>query len=418
MEKTSQKQIQIPHNFSPRSYQLKYLQSKCRFKIIVYHRRGGKSKVAFNEQIRKAQITKGVYYYIFPTYRQAKQVIFDKLIGEHVPPEIILKRNDSELAIYYKNGSIQRFVGCEDIDKHRGVSPIDVVFDEYSEMNPKMWEAIIQPILRENGGTATFCFTPKGKNHAYALIQKTKDNPDWFYDIQTVYDTEGLPPEEVQKAKEETPEALFRQEYLCSFEDGAGMFFRGVRQCIDSNTSYEIVPSHPFNLGIDLAKYNDWTVLTPFDKTNMRVFPQDRFNQVDWNLQEARIGMCALKHNNALLRVDSTGVGDPIAEGLRRIGLNMDDDSSFKFTSTSKINLLNNLAILIEQRKITLPNDDGLINELESIKITYENGVFKAETPSGMTDDRVMSLALAVWKVSEPVVYQDESFALYTTRYR
>lgn len=414
---TTQKKIQIPYNFKPRAYQLKYLKSKARFKIIVYHRRAGKSKVALNEQIRKAQITKGVYYYILPTYRQAKQVIFDSLITEHVPPEIVTKRNDSELAIYYKNGSIQRFVGCEDIDKHRGIAPIDVVFDEFSEMNPEIWTAIIQPVLRENKGTATFCFTPKGKNHAWALIQSIRDNTDWYYDIQTVYDTNALSPEEIEKAKNEMPEALFRQEFLCSFEDGAGMYFRNVRNVVDTSGEYEILPSHMFNVGIDLAKYNDWTVITPFDKVAMRAYPQDRFNQVDWNLQKARIGMAAFKYNNALLRVDSTGVGDPIFDDLVQMRLNVDDDSSFKFTQTSKINLLNNLAILIEQRKITIPNDEGLIAELESIRIKYDNGVFKAETPNGMTDDRVMSLALAVWKVNEPVQIENENFTLYTTSY-
>jgi len=51
----------------------------------------------------------GVCYYVLPTYRQAKQVVWDALISDHVPLDMIAKRNDSELAIYYKNGVIQRF---------------------------------------------------------------------------------------------------------------------------------------------------------------------------------------------------------------------------------------------------------------------------------------------------------------------
>ncbi len=90
------------------------------------------------------------------------------MVKEHIPNEIIEKKNDSELAIYYKNGSIQRFVGCENPDAHRGVNPCDVVFDEYSEEAEEIWTAIFQPILRENKGTATFIFTPKGK-YVYVL---------------------------------------------------------------------------------------------------------------------------------------------------------------------------------------------------------------------------------------------------------
>ena len=161
----------IPSNYKARSYQEAYHNNSKRFKIAVWHRRSGKSKAALNEQVRKSQVRKGIYYYFLPTYRQAKTVIWDALVKEHVPLEIVDKRNDSELAIYYKNGSIQRFVGCEDVDAHRGANPIDVVFDEYSEMNEKIWTVVIQPVLRENKGTATFIYTPKGQNHSWKLLQ-------------------------------------------------------------------------------------------------------------------------------------------------------------------------------------------------------------------------------------------------------
>ena len=129
----------------------------------------------------RALEVKGIYYYFLPTYRQAKAVIWDALVSEYIPKEVIESKNESELTIKYKNGSIQRFCGCEDIDKHRGINPIDVVFDEYSEIKEEMWTAIIQPVLRENHGSATFIFTPKGKNHSWKLLQMAKENDDWLY---------------------------------------------------------------------------------------------------------------------------------------------------------------------------------------------------------------------------------------------
>lgn len=414
---TDNKTITIPYQFSPRDYQLNFLASPKRFKVAVYHRRAGKSKTALNNQIRKALLTKGIYYYILPTYRQAKAVIWDSLINEHVPPEVVLKKNDSELAIYYKNGSIQRFVGCEDIDKHRGISPIDVVFDEYSEMNEEMWTGIIQPVLRENGGTATFIFTPKGKNHSWKLLESAKQDPtNWYWDVKTVYDTNGLSKEEIEEAKKNTPEALFKQEYLCSFEDGAGTFFRNVNHCVYDHTQTELGEYGNFQLGIDLAKYSDWTVITPFNLNTFHVYPQDRFNQVDWRLQKARIEASARKYNNALIRVDSTGIGDPVAEDLQAQGLNFDDQSSFKFTEQSRSNLLNNLAILLEQMRIKIPNDPGLIFELEAVQYgRSDTGKLKIIT--GTTDDRVMSLALAVWGIRNPVTITNEDFNLYKDSY-
>lgn len=395
-------QITIPHNYQPRDYQLEALKSPARFKIMVWHRRGGKSKTVLNEQIAKTQIKKGIYYYFLPTYKQAKQVIWDSLIKDHIPMEIVEKKNDSELAIYYKNGSIQRFVGCEDIDKHRGINPIDVVFDEYSEMSEEIWTAIVQPVLRENKGSATFIFTPKGKNHAWKLVQMAKDNPDWFVSIKGIYDTYALDEDEIEKAKKETPEALFRQEYQCSFEEGAGQFFRGIKEClwdIDGTP----VEGNRYQIGVDLAKYQDWTVITPFCLNTFEVLPQDRFNQVDWNLQKSRIQTACYKYYRGEIEIDGTGVGDPIVEDLKKMGLPI-RDNGFKFTETSRTQLLNNLAILIEQRKIKLPRDEGLISELESFRyILGEKGKVKIACPEGLHDDRVMSLALAVWGQADPI---------------
>jgi hypothetical protein len=76
----------------------------------------------------------------------------------------------------------------------------------------------------------------------------------------------------------------------------------------------------------------------------------------------------------------------------------------FKFTESSRMNLLNNLAILLEQDKIRIPDDEGLLTELEAFQYSLtERGKIKVTVPDGMTDDRVMSLALSVWGVREPI---------------
>jgi hypothetical protein len=403
--------IQIPYQYRPKTYQLEYLKAPQRFKICVWHRRAGKSKTALNEQIRKTQLKKGVYYVFAPTYRQAKSIYFDTLVKEHVPREIVEKINESELAIYYKNGSIQRFAGCEDVDKHRGINPIDVIFDEFSEEPEEIWTAVIQPVLRENHGTATFIFTPKGKNHSWRLLQMARDNPaEWFTSVKTVADTDTFTKDELEEIKRNTPQSLYEQEYMCSFVEGAGQFFRRIRQ-----NTYEPKPlpdNGDFQLGVDLAKYQDWTVITPFNLNFFIVYPQDRFNQVDWNLQKARIEATARRHTSvdgnqsALIWPDSTGVGDPVVEDLKARGLRIggENGEGFKFTETSRLNLLNNLAILLEQDKIKIPNDEGLIGELESFKYELtERGKIRVGVPENMHDDRVMSLALSVWGATERV---------------
>lgn len=410
-------EIQIPFHYRPRTYQLPLLESPARFKIAVWHRRSGKSKTALNQQIAKTQLRKGVYYYILPTYRQAKQVIWDSLIKEHLPLEIIDKRNDSELAIYYKNGSIQRFVGGEDPDKHRGVGAIDVVFDEFSEMKEEIWTAIFQPILRENKGTATFIFTPKGKNHSWKLLQQAKDSSEWFTSILGVKDTNIFTQQELEEIKRITPQVLYEQEYEVSFIDNAGQYFRRIRNNIykPENETQE----GDFQIGVDLAKYQDWTVITPFNLNNFRVYPQDRFNQVDWNLQKARIQVAYLKFKGRVqVCIDATGVGDPIVEDLRRDGINIPRtpfDHAFKFTERSREELLKHLAILFEQDKIKIPQDEGLIEELESMRYELTEGGIKVRVPAGLNDDRIMSLALAVYGHNTPERFYGAEEVIYET---
>lgn len=357
-----------------------------------------------NKQIMKivGRTEPGVCYYVLPTYRQAKQVIWDALINDHVPQEIIEKKNDSELAIYYKNGVIQRFIGSEDYDKHRGTNPFDVVFDEYAEQSEQIWLAIFQPVLMENGGTATFGFTPKGKNHAWKLTQMAKDNPLWFVSEKGVKDTQVFQKEELDEVRRNTPSALFAQEYEIAFNEAAGQFFRRIHENLYDKEQQQ--PEYgDFQLGVDLAKYQDFTVITPFNLNTFRAYPQDRFNQIDWNLQKARIEAAALRYK-ARVKIDATGVGDPVVEDLKSRGLNISDDDAIKFTEASRMNLLNHLAMLLEQDKIQIPNDEGLITELESFQYSLSPlGKIKVGVPEGLHDDRVFSLALAVNGVSQPI---------------
>jgi len=336
----------------------------------------------------------------------SKQTLWDALVKLHIPDEIVLKKNDSELAVYYKNGSIQRFVGCEDVDKHRGVDAIDVVFDEYSEMKEEIWTAIFQPILRENKGTATFIFTPKGKNHSWKLVQMAKDNPEWFVSILGVKDTKIFTDKELDEIKKNTPQVLYQQEYEVSFVDNAGQYFRRIRENI--YIPKELPMEGDFQIGADLAKYQDWTVITPFNLNTFKVYQQDRFNQIDWNLQKARIQVASLKYKgNVAVCLDATGIGDPIVEDLRREGMNIPEfpfNHAFKFTQKSREDLLRHLAMLLEQDKIKIPNDEGLISELESMRYELsDGGTLKIRVPEGMTDDRIFSLALAVYGQNEKI---------------
>jgi hypothetical protein len=98
-----------------------------------------------------------------------------------------------------------------------------------------------------------------------------------------------------------------------------------------------------------------------------------------------------------------TGVGDPIYEALRKEGCRVEP---YPFTSKSKSSLVENLSMMLEERRIVLPRveiwPEG-IDELESYEFSVSDaGNVRTSAPSGMHDDCVMALGLAAWQVRKP----------------
>lgn len=170
----------------------------------------------------------GTYYYFLPTYNQGRKVIWDGIdrdgmkFLDHFPEEIIQSKNNTEMKILTKFGSLFQIIGTDNYDAIRGTNPIGCVFSEYPWQNPVVWE-IVRPILRENKGWAIFLYTPQGHNHGYQLLEMAKRNKDkWFSQVLTVDDTKVITREEInQERVEGMPENLLQQEYYCSFEAAA-----------------------------------------------------------------------------------------------------------------------------------------------------------------------------------------------------
>lgn len=161
---------------------------------------------------------------MFPTYAQAKKVLWDgrdrngfPFMG-HFPREVVKNKNETELRVELINNSAVQLIGTDNIDSVVGTNPLGCVFSEYAVQDPRAWD-YIRPILRENGGWAVFNFTPRGKNHGYQLYQMARNNPEWFAEILTVADTGAISIADIEKERAEgMSEELIQQEFHCSFE--------------------------------------------------------------------------------------------------------------------------------------------------------------------------------------------------------
>jgi len=289
--------ISLPYKFKPLKHQELFLDawdSGIKRMIIVWHRRAGKDKVCFANLPKKMFEKKAAYFYLAPTYKQGKKIIWDnidndgfKMLG-HIPKELIKNKNENEMKIELTNGSYVQVVGTDNVDNILGSNPYGCVFTEYSIHQENVWN-LIRPILAFNGGWAIFNFTPRGTNHAYKLLEQAKGNSIWFTQILTVDDTKLLSKEDLEEERRQMPNDLFQQEYYCKFVDGASQFFKGIEKCIYKEPYEEPENGHTYQMGVDLAKMNDYTVITPFDLNDFRVGKQEVFNQIDYNLQKSKI---------------------------------------------------------------------------------------------------------------------------------
>lgn len=378
----------------------------CKRAVLIWHRRSGKDKSVLQLVIKRMVERVGTYYYIFPTYNQGRKALWDGIDREgfklmnHFPNEIVTKRNESEMRVELFNGSAFQIIGCDNIDNIVGTNPVGVVFSEYPLGKQEAWD-FIRPILAENDGWVVWCFTPRGMNHGWKILQQAQAEPNWFSQVLTVDDTHAISAEVLEEERRQMPEDLFHQEYYCQFLEGAGQFFKNIEACIyndkfvPEDQRFKVTQGKIFRLGVDLGKHQDFTVITPIDLTTFKVGLYERFNQMDYPLQKARIEGQYFKYNRAEIRIDSTGLGEPIYDDLVDRKLNV---TPYQFTENSRRNLLVNLQLLLEQELIKIPNDPILLDELRSFQYELgEQGRVKIVVPEGLHDDCVMSLALAVW---------------------
>lgn len=140
-----------------------------------------------------------------------------------------------------------------------GTNPIGSVFSEYALQDPRAWD-YIRPILAENKGWAIFNYTPRGTNHGYDLYEMAKQSKYWYCERLTVEDTGAIDEESLAIEKDEIMrqhgnDALYRQEYFCSFDAPIlGAYFGVQMQKADDDKPSRIgkVP-HETNLQVNTA---------------------------------------------------------------------------------------------------------------------------------------------------------------------
>jgi hypothetical protein len=210
--------------------QLEVTNSGARFRVVIAGRRWGKTHLAIRELAKVCRHPMKRAFYVAPTYRQAKQIVWDTLKWRMQDLGWARKVNESDLTITLINGSSISLRGADNPDSLRGVGLDFCVMDEFAMIDEKAWSEVLRPTLSDKQGSAMFISTPMGQgNWAYDLYQrgKARDEHHWESFQYTTLDGGNVQEEEIEQAKRDLDERTFRQEYLATFETAGNRIYYG-----------------------------------------------------------------------------------------------------------------------------------------------------------------------------------------------
>ncbi len=229
-------EITLPHNWSPRKYQLPawlYLDRGGKHAELIWHRRAGKDDVCLHTAARAAHKRVANYWHMLPLANQSRKAIWDAVnphtgkrrIDEAFPVELRAATRDNEMFIKFKNGSSWQVMGSDNFQSAIGSSPAGIVYSEWAQSNPDA-AGYLEPILEENKGWQMFITTPRGKNHAYRTFKYAQKEHGCFAQLLSAADTDVFTAVQLEHIKgrmlakygDDVGLALFNQEYLCSWD--------------------------------------------------------------------------------------------------------------------------------------------------------------------------------------------------------
>jgi len=365
-------------------------QAQSRFKVVSAGRRFGKTRLAVMECINTAN-ERGRAWWVSPTYKTS-EVGWRPLrqMARRIPGADIWL---TDKKIILPGGGSVEVRSADKPDNLRGEGLDFVVMDECAFMQKEAWTEAIRPALSDRLGKALFISTPKGRNHFWEMYQRGINGEEGWR--SWTFPTSANPfiaKSEIEAAKRDLPEMIFRQEYLAEFIDDSGGVFRRVQEAaILEPREYE--QGKQYVAGVDVAASVDFTVVSVLDAESKEMVYMDRFNRVDYPVLINRLESIYHRYHLTSMVVESNSIGRPVIDELVSRGLNI---VPFTTTSATKQGIIQNLQAAFENGQILVLDEPVLIGELLSFESKRNaSGGFSYSAPDGMHDDCVMSLAIA-----------------------
>jgi len=193
------------------------LNHPARFKVIVAGRRWGKTVLSLMYLLKDAFETGERRWFITPTYRQGKMIVFP-VLRQMFTGFTGAKLNESEMSVVFNNGAELAVKGADNQHNLRGVELTKVVMDEMAYIKPNVWDEIVFPMLATTQGEALFIGTPSGYDIMYDMYIQGQSEESWMSWQFTTLQGGFVPKEEIDRARRTMDKSVFRQEFEASFE--------------------------------------------------------------------------------------------------------------------------------------------------------------------------------------------------------
>ncbi|MEM4709859.1 MAG: terminase family protein [Candidatus Diapherotrites archaeon] len=379
---------------------------KYRHVVGLFGRRAGKSFAATYETIYQALQPEDhtgkppLVYIVSDTYNHSKK-IFNPLsnIFSRDLKAVLEQVYQKDQIIKLKTGAEIHAKSAENTASLTGDDVSFVLVDESGFVSDLAIERLY-PSITNRLGKFLAIGTPDSNNWFRSYFYKgLEGNEDWISFQLPSNINPKFPKREWERLQRETPEQTFRKYYLAEFLDDESSTFsnEAINNLFEAELSEQPYDSTKrYVAGIDLAKTNDFTVVTVLDVTKepFQVVKIERWNKLSWEATAERIAK-VLSQYGAKGLVDTTGVGNAVFEMIQRHYLNVE---AFVFTQKTKQDLIERLVLAMEQSRIKSFIHNALKAELSVFKTVQTSNGTKFTAPNGLHDDMVISLALALKK--------------------
>ncbi len=400
-------QLMTEIRLTPDPWQARALRSEAKRLLICASRQSGKSTVVSLIALAAALFQdRSLGLIVSKTERQSLELFRKVIDSYHALGDPVPATRELTFTLELANGS--RIVALPgDPSTIRGFSgPSLICIDEAALVDDALFAAVL-PMLAVSGGRLVAFSTPFGRRGTFAT-QWSNGDPTWERISAKAAECPRITAEFLEEQRRLLSERDYSQEFECEFNDTIGAVFRRVTESVDKGRTHAIEEanrrtgerwgnhrngrqSSNFFAGCDLARVTDFTAISVLDSAGRQVYLA-RFNQISWQRQIALVAKVAEEFGCDIV-LDTTGVGDPVHEALRDMNVPI---YPYHFTHQSKTELIEGLAMSLEQGKLRLLDDPIQTAELLAYEYSQTpTGKVTTGAPPGGHDDTVIALGLA-----------------------